>query len=353
MAKNKPGRPPKDPSKKFLAAIDVLLAHEDYDTDQEGFWRLMDVVTAADPSVDLGEEWTDLHTAWLDFRKEVDIYDNRWNPEDMPHNGLWNAIGSMGPPPSGLVGARFYHSKPYKSAMPPEGMKAYAATPDMSHGQVALAFGLIDERGVPQLDLVQQELTDPGSVLDDNYQHPTDVEAAQSRQEAHAAYVERVEGIQAAVEAKVAEDTAECPETPQQLYEQGVGAEQYAVMLKLTPEQVEKQWAKFEAAGIERKVTPVTGYEVDDKGEPVPLSSYVPTIAETDPLVEGIENPQSDAEIDRDVLDVYSQMGVDELRGLVVSGIEDGAKLLTPDTSKEDMILILAGADEAALAQVD
>ncbi len=350
MAKNKPGRPPKDPSKKFLTAIDAVLAHEDYDINQEGFWGLVDAATKADPCIDLGEEWTDMHTVWLNFREEVDKFDSRSNPEDMPQDGLWIAMAD-------IATARIMHGRPPRSAMPPESMATYAASPGMNHGQVALAYGLVDSRGIPQLDLVQKELTEPGSVLNDDYQHPADVKAATMRQDAHTAYTLRLLRIQEVIDVKEIEDAAECPETPQELYEQGIGEEQYAVMLKLTPEQVKKQWAKFEKAGVVRKETPVTSYEVDDKGEPVPLSAYVPTIAETDPLVEGIDIPieqPARPEVDQDRLDVYGQMDINELRGLIVSDIEDGAKMLTANTSKEDMMMILAEADEseAALAEV-
>ena len=348
MAKKKPGRPAKKTAERFLAAIDAVLAHEDYDTDQEGFWALVDTATEADPGTDLGEKWTDLHLAWLDFCKEVDVFDERWNPNDMPHDKLWAAIAD-------LTDCRNTLDAPPKSAMPPEGIKAYSEAPGMGHDQVALAFGLVDSRGVPQLDLVRKELDEPGSVLDKNYVHPDDAKGVERRQEAHTAYVERLQAIQEVKEVKEAEDSAECPETPQELYEQGIGEEQYAIMLKLTPEQVKKQWAKFEKAGVVRKETPVTSYEVDDKGEPVPLSAYVPTIAETDPLVEGIDIPieqPAQPEVDQDRLDVYGQMDIDELRGLIVSGIEDGAKMLTANTTKEDMMMILAEADEAALAEV-
>lgn len=324
MAKKKQAEKP-NPKPNFLKAIDSLLAAfsgwvNDAKTNK-ALWAAVDAAEAAMPRKDLGKVWMHVHIAFLAFVEERKGYDDRPRPEDNPPDSFWAALDA-------LANARKQHGKTPKGHMPPESVEQLIATvPDQ--GQVARMLGLIDEDGGTQLDRLQQEIKNPGSVINENYRHPNDAKQDAELDEQHAAYVAMLGGLPVPKS-----DRKACKETPEELYKQGVGAGQAANMLRKKIPDVEKQWAGF----LEKFGPPDTIQVTDRRGQP--LSEYVPSHPMTPHPFIPEEEETTVETTDEQPTSIYAQLPEAELRQLCEVGDIDDKGL-----SVGQMVELLEDAD--------
>ncbi len=114
------------------------------------------------------------------------------------------------------------------------------------HEQIARIWGLVDPKtGRGQAYLVQRELDKPGSVITKDYVHPDRRRTEREREAAN----RNVASATASRPRKV----EPCPETPMELFEQGVPPNQAAKMLGITEDEANAQWAELKEHREETK----------------------------------------------------------------------------------------------------
>lgn len=334
MAKKKQAEKPKaKPHAKFLAAIDALVkAHNSGDgLVSKAFSGLIDNVSDAMPEGDMGIVGMHLHIETMAFLVEAERYDNRMDldpdatVEDQPHDNFWRALSRV----SDLY--RDY-GKPPKSHRAPETV-AYLVKTVPDQGQIAAMLGLFTEDGQRDLARLQQEIANPGSVINDEFVHPDDAKDIAKLEEEHGRYVEELERQKAGPNSE-----STCPEAPEDLYRQAVGLDQAIVMLamkphKLTPEQVGEKWAKFKEAGIEQEGVVTTNRTGQPFLDYVPIAGPLET---TSPLPE----PEEDTTEETTPDSVYAQSSNEELMTLC-----EVAEIADAGMDREAMVAALEEAD--------
>lgn len=317
--------PEPDKAKTFLAAIDCLImAYEQYDIEtnaaqkRKQFWDAVDVVSKTCPFSPLGGKWPRLHTAVILFMAQVEYHDTRHSVQQEPTDDFWRAIHEISE-------ARKEFERPTKSETPPDSVKVLH---DQKVGidQIAKIWGLYTEDGRPDLGRVSQELARPGSVINDDYEHPNVKKARDKMEAAYADY-------QAVLrDAKGSQKTERepCKETPEELYQQGVRPEQAAKMLMRDSEEVFDLWNQFlDKVGPPQYEVPVTSRfgDVDEQGRPEPLPPYVPTTPPVEdayvkgqPVVEyddeGQVVPEEGETSESVVVSAYDLLDIDKLKEL-------------------------------------
>jgi hypothetical protein len=325
-----------DPKAAFLAAIDKLLtAYRKWEPGEDGegtgatnkaLWAAVDAATTAMPHIDLGKDAMALHEAYIAFTVEQQAFDDRTDGRNIP-DSFWTALGVVSDAQKSL-------GKKPKSMRPPESVATFVSQ-DVGHDIIARNWGLYDEDGKPDLSLVQKEISDPGSVINDKYVHPNDVKMEAELEERHARYVLSLETLDKPVGPR-----KPCKETPEELFRTGVLAEQAANMLMQPTEKVDKQWTEF-AKTITPDTVPVTG------GDRQPRPEYVPTggpMARVDQIIEDKREEETTVETD-ELVSAYAIMDDEKLLELAVSeGIEA--------TDRDGIIAELDALDEAKTEEV-
>ena len=194
------------------------------------------------------------------FREAVADFDGREDEQQLhPGESFWRAREAV---EAALNG-------PSRRELPPlESIKDLAALPYMQHAQIAKMYGFIDRRGNLMLKLVQMELDSPGSVIGPAAKGKGLIDGRDWADPRLAELDEQdgaAERSMDAIRAKGREskrDAAPCPETPRELWEQGVGPAQAARMLKQPEHDVRQQFTEWTAAtDFNRKV-----WDLVDKG---------------------------------------------------------------------------------------
>lgn len=112
----------------------------------------------------------------------------------------------------------------------------------VSHEQIARIYGLVDREGRGKSHLVDKELQTPGSVIGPDWKHPdAQTQATVAAQATQAS--KRLQEIAAPA----------CPETPEELYLQGVSAGQAAKMLQWSLDKTQQEWELFRLQDEEQK----------------------------------------------------------------------------------------------------
>ena len=110
--------------------------------------------------------------------------------------------------------------------------------------QICRIWGFLHPNGSADFEMLRRELTDPGSVVNDSFVSPVqreeDRERALFNAERKRFAFGRTEAVAPAPSAAVP-----CPESPRELWEQGVDAQQAAKMLGLTPHEVEELYGDY------------------------------------------------------------------------------------------------------------
>lgn len=109
----------------------------------------------------------------------------------------------------------------------------------VSSEQIARMYGLVDDAGNGKSWLIEKELATPGSVIGADYVHPEQLKRS-SQFDAEAQTVARIQETRAAEEPG---DVA--PETPEELFYQGVSIQQAARMLRMTEGDLQMIWDKL------------------------------------------------------------------------------------------------------------
>lgn len=235
-------------------------------------------------------------------------FDERPNQGNLyPRDSFWACIEK-------LKQLRTVQVHPVRRKM--ESIKSLAALPNMQHEQVARMWNFIDARGNVMTWLVQKELDEPGSVLNNaraiigpHWKHP---DHAEGMEEPESAPVD--ERLDAKRKQSQQEDKP-CPETPLELFRQGVSVEQAAAMLKKPLAEVEALWAEFDSAagiaelegGLEPADADPEEYQYQDEG--LDLQEEDP---EEDTETEESEASEGQAELPMDEVSIRARELTDE-----------------------------------------
>jgi hypothetical protein len=199
------------------------------DTYKDALDALFESFEAGDIPADL----RDLADTLPEFDKQYADFASREEELDgYPQQAFWSAFENF---------RRVLENPNEVATLPPLESVQLLNEQKVSHSQIAKMYGLIDAKGVPQAHLIQKELDDPGSVIGPDWVDPRQKEF----DEARAAAGRHAEKLQKAAEPTAAPDKP-CPETPRELWEQKVSAEQSAKMLKQPLEPIKKQWAAWD-----------------------------------------------------------------------------------------------------------
>lgn len=195
-------------------------------TYSEQFNAMVDIFDAGD----VPKECAELASAVADFVTQMNAFDEQENP--YPTEAFWQARERLE-----AVRDRMIEPEAPRKL---ESIKELAALPNMSHEQIARMYGFVDAKGRPETHKVAQELATPGSVIGPDWVHPE--EAAKRKR-----YEEAKARQQEAGHTKQAARAPACPETPLELFQQGVSVAQSARMLQWTEEDTAAAWKQFEA----------------------------------------------------------------------------------------------------------
>lgn len=145
--------------------------------------------------------------------------------------------------------------------------------------QIAKMWGFVNRRGEEMPWLVQEEIDKPGSITKTrgamdgrDWEDPRlrDLRESEGAGERHAEGVMRRRARKA--ESANADEPKPCPETPKELWEQGVSPEQSAAMLRRPLDEVKALWLQFErAAGTPEEQPETTA--VAKRQSPAPVAT--------------------------------------------------------------------------------
>lgn len=208
------------------------------------YWDVLETTLETIAAGDIPESCRPIEQAAQRMVAAIAVFDDREDQrQQYPHDGFWEARQA-------LEDCRKTAKPVYRPKM--ESIKELAALPGMTHAQIAKMWGFADEQGNPMPWLVQRELDTPGIVIDKakdvigpHWRHPDaedEGEAVEEPQDDPRS--RRLERKRKQAE----QDGKPCPETTEQLYEQGVPVEQAAKMLRKSPEDVQKLFDEIEQA---------------------------------------------------------------------------------------------------------
>lgn len=242
----------------FIAIHDEWVADDNREHPDEDYWDSAQLVV--DAVEDAGDIPGDARILFKSMESFADEVDKVFASEDdsQPHEGFWQAVVAIR---SAIEGPKRRELKPLES------IKELCAMPYMQHAQVAAMYGFKDAKGNLLVHLVQKELDSPGSVIATkggmdgrDWKDPrlAELDVQDTAVERAAEAIEK-KGRRARKEDKP------CRETSRELWEQNVGVEQAAQMLKQSEATVRKQFDEWTAAAdLNRKV-----WDLVDKAVPV------------------------------------------------------------------------------------
>lgn len=202
----------------------------------ECYW---DAITELLNTFDVGgipDDCRDLMEAVELFRDQIDIFDNRDNPNNqMPAESFWSVREQL----EKLVKSesRSTEVKKHRETV------AQLVKEGVGYEQIARMWGLVDANGTGKGYLIEEEVAKPGSVITADYIHPDDRQLVAATAESGKKKTGKLETK------RTAASNAErpCPETPRELWLQfnGEFQEQAARMLQVPLEQVQGMWATW------------------------------------------------------------------------------------------------------------
>lgn len=224
----------------FLAYHEQWAADDNKPVPDGEYWDKADDVIDSFGSGSIPSDCRELADAASELADEVAAYDDRENPAELyPAPSFWGAVGKLR---KAHEGAKAPQLRPLESFQTLRDQK-------VTDVQICKIYGLNDRKGNAMPWLVQQELDKPGSILKTpgaidgrDWNDPrvppnqrqddddTDTDKAVSRK------------------SKAAErEAAPCPESPHELFQQGVSVAQAAKMLKQEESVIAGMWLGFEA----------------------------------------------------------------------------------------------------------
>ena len=186
------------------------------------YWDSVDSVLEAFDVGDVPAECRELADAVEAFGDEVYQFDAREDVgRTMPHNSFWTAREAV-------ERARAGAAKQERIPLEPISVLRQQQVPDW---QIAMIYGLVPRHHIdrPNLyaHLIQKELDNPGSVIGPDWTDPRDRDEAETIEKTDRRHNALMDKKRAS--AKTAEPEV-CPETIEELLQQGVSVEQIAKM---------------------------------------------------------------------------------------------------------------------------
>ena len=247
---------------KDLCALEGLL-----ESDPQVFWNQCDHLMGLMPEGVMetlsGSFWF-LHYRALQLEKVVGAYDNR-------------DYAQLNANPSEVI--RALHDlnaeirTPFvlqRGKLRPESSPANLISDGVNKYQVCQMWGLVDSGGNPDFEALDKEITTPGSVVNAEYLHPT-VKVHEAAKRKHRSDYEKL-----FTRVEESRDpyagTPACPETPEELFNQGVPSDQAAKMLQISFEEADTIWENFTSELGPQEFVPATneaGQDVSEHQAPV------------------------------------------------------------------------------------
>jgi len=230
----------------LLATVDNLVRvhnewvdSENRPSPDETYWDAVSGLIETFDSGDIPADCRKLSLAVEEFAAEVDAWDDRDDPDSdlYPGSKFWeryeDLVAARGLPVEDATTTELAPLEPRKS-LHEQGVP---------HRQIAQIYGLKLANGEPATHLVQRELDRPGSVINGNWRDPRvkHVDAGVATQ------ASAKQAARSKLVAKAEEAVTICPESARDLWEQGVGPEQAARMLKRSLTEVTELFADFDA----------------------------------------------------------------------------------------------------------
>lgn len=248
-------------AKNFLATHDEWAADENREYPDDIYWDGVENLIESFEKGDVPADCRSLVDAVMKFADELDEFEAADN-QQYPKESFWRAIEKI----------RQVVDGPARRELPPlESIAELAKLPYMQHAQVAKIYGFKDSKGNLLVGLVQKELDSPGCVIGPagvgkgliDGRDWVDPRLAELDAQDGGTAERNSDAIESAKEnmgmaaknrrAKKAEEP--CKETDRELWEQGVGPEQAAKMLKQDSSDVRKRFDDWTAAAaFNRKV---------------------------------------------------------------------------------------------------
>jgi hypothetical protein len=231
----------------FSAVDEMTRVHNDWVDDVNRkipdviYWDTVDALFNAFAVGDMPDECRPLERAVKAFRQQEAIFSNRDDiTEGYPGDEFWEAR-------QGTQDAR-EKTESDCEVRPLESIKDLMALEGMTKEQVCKMYGFVNRKGRTMPHLVDKEMKEPGSVTDKPGQVDgrdwTDPRTTQLKKIKEDTERRHVQALEKKAELRAAE-AKPCPETPEELYEQGVSPEQSAKMLKLPLEKVRAMFQDF------------------------------------------------------------------------------------------------------------
>lgn len=223
------------------AVTNFLKTHADWvkdsnrSTPDEIYWDAVDEMLDVFAAGDIPADCRDLADKVERFARECEAFDSRQNVDNLyPDSEFWAAREA--------IEAAFKASG--KKELPPLESMEELRKADVPDWQIAKIYGLVDDSGNPLPHLVEKELKTPGSVIGKGTGWVDPRLRDQKREEAA-----DDAGEDEAMEAKgrrAAKEAAPCPESPLDLWEQGVPVQQAAKMLRRPLAEVVAEFKRFD-----------------------------------------------------------------------------------------------------------
>lgn len=247
---------------KDLCAIEGLL-----ESDPESFWTQCDKLLGLIPEEEVDGATSSiwfLHYRALQFAQVVELYDRR-------------DIQRVADRPAAVIEA--IHNldselrTPFclqRNKLRPEASPTNLLAEGISHNQVCGMWGFIHEDGTPDIAKLDKELSNPGSVANESYEHPSMKTHLNDRQNHRRAYEKAFSKAQESHDPYGGQPV--CPETPEELFNQGVEVDQAAKMLQKSVDEVQAIWNSLETELGPQEFIPAVnelGQDVEEYKPPV------------------------------------------------------------------------------------
>ena len=232
------------------------------------YWDAVSLVVKSFDEGEIPNDCRKLFECASDLSRELEIFDARdYASTGYPQNGFWEARQR-------LEDARKQTSA--RGVKPMESIKELDAQ-GVSHEQIARMYKIVDPNtGEPQGWKIKQELAEPGSVIGKDWKDPAVAELERQQKES----TRRSRGSLAEKSGRAEAASAPCPESPLELWQQGVSIEQSARMLKIPMAEVEAMFSEFDKKKSGDKPGAATGEPAADSSDP--MSSLDPLDDEGD-----------------------------------------------------------------------
>lgn len=229
-------------------------------TRQAEFWYAIDEMRANMPENALDEtcqQWP-LHYWMAKVLDEVQKYDNRGTAQvHKEPRDVFAAIHEM----RQELEFPFLAKRSYRPSQSIDQLKAEG----VSDAQICREWGFYDKDGRLEMDKYEKELQKPGSVINNDWKHPRQMEFERKKREMRREYESLLSDLTGRGRDPFAEQMVKCPETPEELYLQGVEVWQAAKMLGETEEAVAEMYREFS----ETLGSPATEPATTRTGQPI------------------------------------------------------------------------------------